>query len=249
MNFREVKMEIAVPIFFAMVCSIFLCALFAAKSGFLGSTAEVPEEICYEEEQEDIAKFFSHSEKEEDFILKLYRDMDYQEWVIDFFAGLCSSREIAWAILDNADQYEVPPALAFALGWEESRFNPGAVNRGNHDGSVDRGLFQLNSYSFPHLEISSFFDVGINSRYGVSHLRHCLNSSNNEIVALAMYNAGTGRVKNHGTPKVTLDYVHRILENRSKIEKRFQNRLIKEDETRITEKAPEQLSGAFLALF
>jgi hypothetical protein len=45
-----------------------------------------------------------------------------------------------------------------------------------------------------------------------------------EIAALAMYNAGTVRVRNTGTPKTTLDYVSRILENRSRVERRFQER-------------------------
>ena len=55
----------------------------------------------------------------------------------------------------------------------------------------------------------------------MSHLRFCLDTGGSEIAALAMYNAGTGRVNSTGTPRSTLDYVNRILENRLTIEKRF----------------------------
>jgi hypothetical protein len=42
-----------------------------------------------------------------------------------------------------------------------------------------------------------------------------------EIAALAMYNAGAGRVTASGAPKSTLDYISRILENKNKIENKF----------------------------
>ena len=150
-----------------------------------------------------------------------------------FFAGLCGSEEIAEVILANAGVFNIPPALAFALSWEESRFNPNAVNRKNRDESIDRGLFQLNSRSFPQLETQVFFDPKVNAWHGMGHLRHCLDTGGTEIAALAMYNAGTGKIKTTGAPKVTLDYINRILENRRKIEIRFQNRLRHEAETRI----------------
>jgi hypothetical protein len=111
------------------------------------------------------------------------------------------------------------------------------MNRHNRDGSIDRGLFQLNNRSFPNLENSAFFDIKSNARYGISHLRHCLDSGGSEISALAMYNAGAGRVSTSGAPKVTLDYISRILENRGRLESRFHAMLIKEEEDRMAEKA------------
>jgi len=55
----------------------------------------------------------------------------------------------------------------------------------------------------------------------MSHLRYCLDTGRTEIAALAMYNAGTGRVSVTGAPKSTLDYISRILENKNKIENKF----------------------------
>jgi hypothetical protein len=110
------------------------------------------------------------------------------------------------------------------------------VNNKNRDESIDRGLFQLNNRSFPRLETQSFFNLELNAKYGMSHLRHCLDTGGTEVAALAMYNAGTGRVRSTGTPKITLDYVGRILENRWKIEDRFE-----EWEKSLFKEKPEEL--------
>jgi hypothetical protein len=156
-----------------------------------------------------------------DFILEQYRNPESQDKVIDFFAGICVSQEIARVILANANEFNISPALAVALAWEESRFNPYAINTRNRDGSVDRGLFQLNSRSFPRVELQAFFIPQVNARYAMSHLRHCLDIGGSVVAALAMYNAGTSRVNSAGTPKTTLDYASRILFNRWEIENLF----------------------------
>jgi len=156
-----------------------------------------------------------------DHIRELYHQPESRQLVIDFFTELCPSREVAEVILSNADWFNIPPSLAFALAWEESQLNPLAVNNKNRDGSIDRGLFQLNNKTFPHLELQAFFSPDVNSWHGMSHLRYCLDTGRTEIAALAMYNAGAGRVTSTGTPKTTLDYIHRILENKNKIENSF----------------------------
>jgi hypothetical protein len=222
--------------FTGALCSLFVCALVTSSSVFPPRPSANISAIETEYE-EDLLALFAESEYISDSILEYYRNFDYKEWVIDFFTTLCADRDIAWSILDSSDEFDIPPALAFALCWEESRFNPNAINRQNRDGSIDRGLFQLNNKSFPQLEISSFYGVRSNARYGVGHLRSCLNAGGTEISALAMYNAGTGRVKSTGAPEVTLNYINRILENRRKIESRFHAKLIKEEEERLAERA------------
>jgi len=234
MNLRDEGIESLVPLFVGVLSSLIFCAVIAVSSYSDVFRPEKPEALVVkvEEETED-ELLLSVFEKINDPVLEYYRDPEYKEWVIEFFSAICSNREIAQAILDNADVFNVPPALAFALSWEESRFNPRAVNSQNRDGSVDRGLFQLNNRSFPNLENAAFFDIKSNAHYGVGHLRHCIDSSASEISALAMYNAGTGRVRTQGAPEVTLNYISRILENRRRIESRFHARLIREEETRM----------------
>jgi Soluble lytic murein transglycosylase and related regulatory proteins (some contain LysM/invasin domains) len=240
MNFRNVKMEIVIPLFTGLLGSFLLCAVVAADTAiFSKDYAAIRIRGNVEEDKEDSKFFLSVTERGPDPIMEYYRRSEYKKWVIDFFTDICSSREIAQAILHNANEFNVPAALAFALSWEESRFNPRAVSRPNRDGSVDRGLFQLNNRSFPDLDTLSFFNIQYNARYGVSYLRYCLDFGGSEVSALAMYNAGTGRVKSTGAPSVTLNYISRILENKSKIESRFHTMLIKEEEKKYAENSSQ----------
>ena len=228
------------PLFAGVLCSLFLCAIIGSVWGVY-KIPEKPQaviEVEHEEREEDEGNFLLAAiENFQDPVLEYYRNPEYAEWVINFFTGICSNRDVAMAVLYYADKFEVSPALALALSWEESKFNPNAINRYNRDGSIDRGLFQLNNRSFPNLDVQLFFNVNTNAYYGIAHLRFCLDSGGSEISALAMYNAGTGRIRTSGAPEVTLNYISRILENKSKIESRFHARLIKEEENRLAEAA------------
>jgi hypothetical protein len=165
--------------------------------------------------------FLREPEVQSDFTMDCYRNPETRAWVTSFFERVSGSLKTAQAILEGAERYSISPSLAFALSWEESRFNSRAVNRKNRDDSIDRGLFQLNSKSFPKLGDAEFFDPRINAFYGMAHLRFCFDTGGSEIAALAMYNAGTGRVRSTGTPRQTLDYTARILSTRRKIDKAF----------------------------
>jgi hypothetical protein len=156
-----------------------------------------------------------------DPILVAYRDPLFRDWVAAFFGDLTGSPELAAVVLANSEAFNISPSLAFALCWEESRYNPRAVNTKNRNQTIDRGLFQLNSASFPDLGEEDFFNPGVNARYGLAHLRWCLDNAGTEVAGLAMYNAGTGRVRSGGTPKNTLDYISRILRQQRIIEDLF----------------------------
>ncbi len=156
---------------------------------------------------------------QDDPILSLYRDAASRDEVVSFFGAIMHSPELAGIILAQADEFDVSPSLVFALSWEESRFEIKAVNK--NPASIDRGLFQLNSKSFPDLKENDFFNPELNARFGVAHLRWCLDYAGSEVAGLAMYNAGSGRVKSGGTPKKTLDYVSRIQSFRDGIDSMF----------------------------
>jgi hypothetical protein len=183
---------------------------------------EVFQEIFFE--PETVGIFTDPGIERRDVIQGWYRRVETRILVIKYFTEICPTREIAETILIYADLFEIPPALALALAWEESRLNPRAVNNKNKDGSTDRGLFQLNNRSFPRLELHAFFNPEVSAQYGIGHLRFCLDTGGTEIAALAMYNAGTVWVRTPGPPRSTLDYISRILENRLKIENRFRER-------------------------
>jgi soluble lytic murein transglycosylase-like protein len=199
-----------------------LCALAAAR-GPLRPAVAVPPVSALESLPSlagEIPAVYTEKEAEKT-ILEYYRDPLAGDRVTDYFAALCESREVASVILDNAEALDIPAALAFSLCWEESRYKPWAVNLSNRDGSIDRGLFQLNDRSFPNIGEKDFYKPGINAWYGLRHLRWCLDSGSSVITALAMYNAGSGRIRSTGAPKNTLDYIHRILERQEEIEARF----------------------------
>jgi hypothetical protein len=159
--------------------------------------------------------------KRRDIILESYRDPLLKDEVEEFFSTVADSRLLAAIVLAEAAANDIPPALAFALCWEESRYTVRAVSAKNMNGSIDRGLFQLNNLSFPQLKEADFFNPETNARYGMRHLRWCLDTAGSEIAGLAMYNAGATRVQSNNTPKRTLDYASRILDLRSRIEEAF----------------------------
>lgn len=159
-----------------------------------------------------------------DHISAFYQDPDTKALTRAFFESLTGDLQIAEAILEQSIQRDVSPALAFALAYEESGFNPRAFNK--NASSVDRGVFQLNSLSFPTLATEEFYDIETNVRLGLAHLEFCLESGGNDVAALAVYNAGLGRVSKGGTPKRTLDYIYKITGSRDRLEALFEAQVV-----------------------
>lgn len=159
-----------------------------------------------------------------DFSLTLYRNSQTRELVIGFYDSVTNAEEITRVILEKSDQYSIPPALAFALCGIESGYNSRAV--GHNTVSVDRGLFQLNSMSFPELSEEEFFSLEKNADYGLKYLRYCLDRGENEVVALALYNAGEGQVSSIGAPMHTLNYINKILSFRDELETKFRDSIL-----------------------
>ena len=221
-----------------------LFALFLTVSCFgvisVAPTAENPESDLLSEEKvssekslppqsEELAAAMQSAvieySRQKDSGLALYRDFTSKTMVIWFYTQITGNADVANAILENADKNNIPLSLAFSLAWGESRFNPNAVNT-NSNTSIDRGLFQLNSNSFPNLTEADFYNPKTSAKYGLSPLRFCLDTAGNEIAALAMYNAGTKRVRSNGTPQMTLNYVSGIINYRNGLEELFTNQVI-----------------------
>jgi soluble lytic murein transglycosylase-like protein len=154
--------------------------------------------------------------------LYLYRIPYTRPLVQAFYVDVTGSERITRSILGAADSNDIPLPLAFSLAWGESSFRVNAFNR--NSGSVDRGLFQLNSRTFSFLSEEQFYTPEINARYGLAHLRFCLDEGDSELVALAMYNAGATRVR-RGTPYSTLHHVSKIMDYRKELERSFEQML------------------------
>lgn len=173
--------------------------------------------------------------------LSLYRQNMSRPAVEWFYYQITGNREITQAIITEAEKNDIPLSLAFALAHTESSYNAKAVNK-NSNSTIDRGLFQLNSNSFPALTEDDFFDPFISAKYGMSHLKFCLNTAGNEVSALAMYNAGTGRVRSNKTPQSTLNYVGKIMSYQKMIDQLFTEQVVALFETQIQ-------TGISVALF
>lgn len=158
--------------------------------------------------------------QESDKGLELYREARSKAAVEWFYLHITGNRAVTNAILREANTNDIPLSLAFALAYVESRYKATAVNK-NTNSSIDRGLFQLNSLSFPKLTEEDFYDPDTSAKYGLQHLRYCLNLSGKEVTALAMYNAGTVRVKRNNTPKSTLNYVDSIMRYKASLDDAF----------------------------
>jgi hypothetical protein len=171
---------------------------------------------------ETISFLLSEKPEEVDPGLYLYRNKLTRSIVENFYTQVTTNWEITQAILAAADTNDISLPLAFSLAWVESSFRVRALNRNSN--SVDRGLFQLNSRTFPNLNEEHFYDPKINAKHGLAHFRYCLETGKNEVVALAMYNAGVTRV-HRGTPYSTLHYVARILENERQLLQSFEQML------------------------
>ena len=236
--------------FFAVVLSILFAAAGIAALLFIPPSAEAsfsnvvsvieeplfPEEQIYAEEiragvqnvswLESKASFsaiyFDDDERSQsvDKGLQFYRNPSTRAAVEWFYLRVTGSRDVTMAVLDAANREDIPLSLAFALCYTESRYNRYAYNL-NANGSIDRGLFQLNDRSFPHLGENDFYAPETSARVGMKHLRFCMNVAGNDLTAVAMYNAGVTRVRNDQTPASTLRYVSRIASYRANLQTAF----------------------------
>lgn len=120
-----------------------------------------------------------------------------------------SKQEISRAIAWYAKKYRLDPALLRAVIKTESDFNQHAVSR---KGAV--GLMQLTPATAATLRVNDVYDSIQNIRGGAKQIRHLLNLYQSDLpLALAAYNAGVHRVKDHKVPRIreTRTYVRKVL--------------------------------------
>jgi len=153
----------------------------------------------------------------DDALMALYRHDQIRPLVVEYYAQLTKDRSVALAILETCDDLNIDPSLGFALAWNESRFNPQAVNR--NPGSLDRGLFQLNTRTFSKLDRKTVFDPKANARHGLTYYKMAYDRLGSEAKALGYYNAGIGLLTERALPKSTQAYIKRILADRERMDR------------------------------
>lgn len=112
-------------------------------------------------------------------------------------------------IAEHATRHGVRADLVHAVIQAESAFNPAA-----RSGKGAMGLMQLMPATARQFGVTDAYDPAQNIGAGVAYLKHLLERySQNEELALAAYNAGTGAVEKYGAVppyRETRDYVSRI---------------------------------------
>ena len=114
-------------------------------------------------------------------------------------------------IFEAAFRYEVDPAIVKAIILAESSYNPRAVsNRGA------RGLMQLMPVTAREMGVENIFNPRQNIHAGVAYFKKLLDRYDGNVkIALAAYNAGSGRVQQYkGIPpfKATRTYIDKVLQ-------------------------------------
>lgn len=88
-------------------------------------------------------------------------------------------------------RYGVPPALLWAIAWQESRHNPAAVNR-NRNGSYDYGVMQINSSWYRELGPERWAALGdpcYNVHVGAWVLARCMAAHGDTWRAVGCYHS------------------------------------------------------------
>ena len=145
----------------------------------------------------------------DDPISKLYSNPKTKDEVLKFFSTMTNSERVAKAILDNAVAHNMRPSLAFAVAYVESRYNPRARST-NRTGTLNSGLFQLNSSVYGKVNEKLIYDPYQNAKLGIGHLQEYINLNGDEFSALAAYNAGITRISEKGIPDVTFKYISEV---------------------------------------
>ena len=124
--------------------------------------------------------------------------------------------ELALYVEQQATAHHVPLKLAESVMWQESRWNPFAV-RYNSSGSVDRGMWQLNSRSLPwfarHFNGGrpiNPYDPYISTHVAIQYLRYLHDLTGSWTNATMSYNAGPWAVINGKIPREAVWYVEQI---------------------------------------
>lgn len=94
-------------------------------------------------------------------------------------------------IEDASKRYGINPYILYAIAKVESGFNPRAVNY-NRNGTVDYGLFQINSSNLKRLGIPVWYayDPCYSAYLGAYFLRQCIDVYGNSWRAVDCYNKG-----------------------------------------------------------
>jgi len=143
------------------------------------------------------------------------------EEVYRFYDEYTGNREITYNIINNGLAFGIPVNLLFSLAYVESQFTPTAINgKKNKDGTVDYGLFQINSYTFRQYTRKYCMKLENNVRLASTYLVEKYRKYGNWEEAFLSYNAGNTELVKNGSIKHFIG----VLKFERKLDKKFNER-------------------------
>jgi len=113
-------------------------------------------------------------------------------------------------VLKAANRHKVDPAMVMAIIMAESSYNPKAISK-----KGAKGLMQLMPTTARSLGVKDIFNPEHNINAGVRYFKKLLNQFDGDVeLALAAYNAGSRKVKEHrGIPpfRATKYYIKKVI--------------------------------------
>jgi len=103
-----------------------------------------------------------------------------------YYSEITRHPEIIKEIFFYNQRYGYEPEILIALCYQESRFKQFAICH-NKNGSIDCGLYSLNSYYF---KIPNIFDIKVNISNGIFYFDYCFQKGGSIKSALMIYNCG-----------------------------------------------------------
>lgn len=144
---------------------------------------------------------------------RMYDEQEYQK-IVAFYTQFTRNHVIADTIIKYAIHYNMPINLAFALSYVESAGFKVRAYRRNDNGSIDRGLFQLNNSYRKDWKTEDFYNIEKNVEEGIRYwAEECVEDSRSIPMTFIAYNYGpfSVPVRDNFIPDNRVEYVDDIL--------------------------------------
>jgi soluble lytic murein transglycosylase-like protein len=112
-----------------------------------------------------------------------------KELYINLYGERFGNEEAVKYIIEYSLEQGVPVNLSFSLALAESNFNNQTPPNKNKDGSIDYGIFRLNSKYYPN--IKKYSNLQNNIKEGISHLKKEYLKYGSYDLAIMTYNCGS----------------------------------------------------------
>ena len=122
-------------------------------------------------------------------IKELFKD-GKADLIYSFYDKFIHNKELTINIINNALCTDVPLHYFIAIAYQESRFNLKARHKKNSDGSIDYGIFGLNSKTYRQHSKEYLEKIENNCRLASLHFLGVYSRFENWYSAIGAYNAG-----------------------------------------------------------